>query len=557
MKKYTKRTVNYYNSIANDYFKSNAAKVVKDKIDCFINLLPGKKVLDVACGTGHDTDYLTKKGFDCLGIDLSRKMIEIAKKNFEGKFEIMDFFNLRFRDNSFDKLWCSSVFVHVAKNDLPKLLMNLKKILKNNGLLGIITVKKQKIIRNKGDSRIYVMYGKRDLEGYLKKSGYQILVSTAFIHGGKKRLFIICKNKKMTKDTFRLNRRKIRVAISPFCNLNCLYCDGSKSQKRGRFGLMEDFRQRPLSQGIISADVFIKIIEALHLVGFSGMTLTGGEPLLNPEWDEIIKISKKVGISQICLTTNGTLLNSYLQKKSRLPEELTLLTISLHSFNAKEFEFITGGAKLKQIIDGLRVVKKSNPKLEIRANKVVIRRGLKSLPDYIKLCEKSGVIDQINLLNLILKEPKDRRNKEFFEKQFVSASEIIDLLSKKAEYHFSMDDKYEFRTKTPKGLWVIIKDTNLTLRNAQCDKCPIYCQEGFYTIRVASDGTIRTCIDYRNKLPFIDGPLELKRGTLVKELQKIMKMFANVEVKETLEEFFKKYSIKKTINSLYESIKKV
>lgn len=196
MKRYTRKTINYYNNIANDYFRSSAAIVIKDKIDQFISSLSGKKVLDVGCGPGHDTNYLRKKGLDCIGIDLSERMIEIARQNFGKKFEIMDFFNLKFKNDYFDGLWCSSVFVHVARNDLPKILRNFRKVLKNNGSLGIITVQKQKVIKNKNDTRAYIMYGKKELEDYLRRNGYKILVSETFIYGGKKRLFIIAKNKK-------------------------------------------------------------------------------------------------------------------------------------------------------------------------------------------------------------------------------------------------------------------------------------------------------------------------------------------------------------------------
>lgn len=196
MKRYTRKTINYYNNIANDYFRSSAAIVIKDKIDQFISSLSGKKVLDVGCGPGHDTNYLRKKGLDCIGIDLSERMIEIARQNFGKKFEIMDFFNLKFKNDYFDGLWCSSMFVHVARNDLPKILRNFRKVLKNNGSLGIITVQKQKVIKNKNDTRAYIMYGKKELEDYLRRNGYKILASETFIYGGKKRLFIIAKNKK-------------------------------------------------------------------------------------------------------------------------------------------------------------------------------------------------------------------------------------------------------------------------------------------------------------------------------------------------------------------------
>lgn len=196
MKKYTLRTVKYYSLIADSYFNSDAAVVIEDKIDRFISLLSGKKVLDVGCGPGHDTNYLTERGFECLGIDLSSKMIQIAKENFKGKFKVVDFFSLRFKDSTFDGLWCSSVFVHVQKKDLPKLLTSFRRMLKNNGILGIITVKRQKVVKDKNDMREYVMYDKDEVEKYLEDKGYEILVSETFPYGGKERLFLICKNKK-------------------------------------------------------------------------------------------------------------------------------------------------------------------------------------------------------------------------------------------------------------------------------------------------------------------------------------------------------------------------
>lgn len=193
MKKYTQKTIKFYDDIAEKYIKSDAAVVLKDKIDKFINLLPGNKVLDVACGPGHDTDYLTKKGFDCVGIDLSEKMISLAQKNFKGKYEVMDFFDLKFKNNSFNGIWCSSIFVHIKKIDLPKLLKNSKKILRNNGIIGIITAVKQKRVKDKNDTRTYIMYRKEELEGYLEKAGFKTLFSEIFSYGGRDRIYIISK----------------------------------------------------------------------------------------------------------------------------------------------------------------------------------------------------------------------------------------------------------------------------------------------------------------------------------------------------------------------------
>jgi molybdenum cofactor biosynthesis enzyme MoaA len=341
---------------------------------------------------------------------------------------------------------------------------------------------------------------------------------------------------------FSLDRRNIRVAVSPFCNLNCIYCDGQRSRKPDKPGAMEDFRKKPLSQGVISTDEFVKIIGALHLAGFDGMTLTGGEPFLNPEWDVIVEKSKEIGMSRVGVTTNGVLLNSYLKKNVHLPKGLTLLTLSLDTVDPKRFNAITGQDKFNEIIKGIKAAKKDNPKLIIRANKVVLRSDMKFLLDYIKFCEKTGAFNEVNLLNLVLKE---RQSKNFFEKEFISAADILKFFGENTKYKFSIDEKYEYNAESPNGLKIILKDTNLTLRNKQCANCPIYCQEGFYTVRVATDGNITACPDHRAELPSIDGAEELKNGTLSKSADRLVKIFETVKLEKTLDYFFARNNIGK------------
>lgn len=199
MKKHSDKTIKYYDEIAESYINSNVAVVLKNEIDEFIKLLSGKKVLDVACGPGHDVSYLNKKGLDCIGIDLSKEMIKLAKKNSIGKFKIMDIFNLKFNNNSFNGLWCSSIFVHIDKKDVMEVISNLRMILMPEGVIGIITAEKQKRIKDKADIRKYTMYNKKEFEDYLIKNDFNILVSKTIYHGGakgrKKRLFIIARKK--------------------------------------------------------------------------------------------------------------------------------------------------------------------------------------------------------------------------------------------------------------------------------------------------------------------------------------------------------------------------
>jgi len=342
------------------------------------------------------------------------------------------------------------------------------------------------------------------------------------------------------KDVFSLSKRNIRVAISSACNLSCIYCDYADGAKMNTPGSMEDFRSKPLKEGVIDTDTYIEIIRALCLTGFKGMTLTGGEPLLNSQWDHIVSEARKDGMERVGLTTNGMLLDSYIEKEGKLPDGLALLTLSLDTIDPKRFKDVTRKGNLEQVIRGVRRARESNPDLLIRANKVVLRSDMNSLVDYIRFCDESEVINEVNFLNLILKLPE---NKGFFQREFISAQEIMNFLLEKTNGTFFKDSKHEFILELPSGLKIILKDTNLTMRARQCDDCSIYCQEGFFTVRVATDGTIMLCPDYSAELPFIDGQLALQEGTLIDEVREMVKIFEEVQLSHTLVHFFQKKNI--------------
>ena len=82
---------------------------------------------------------------------------------------------------------------------------------------------------------------------------------------------------------------------------------------------------------------------------------------------------------------------------------------------------------------------------------------------------------------------------------------------------------------------IILKDSQLTKRSKKCERCPLYCQEGIFTVRIASDGTITTCPDYKNELPYIDGVAALNDQTLTSKLEKIFKDFSIQEENHFLE----------------------
>ncbi|MFX0138381.1 MAG: class I SAM-dependent methyltransferase [Candidatus Hodarchaeota archaeon] len=97
----------------------------------------GKFVLDLGCGTGRTTHYLHEKGLCVKGIDISKSMIEGAKKiNPEIDFEIGDARKLNIPSESLDYVLFSFNgldYIHPEKSRLQA-INEINRVLKENGL---------------------------------------------------------------------------------------------------------------------------------------------------------------------------------------------------------------------------------------------------------------------------------------------------------------------------------------------------------------------------------------------------------------------------------------
>lgn len=140
MEDITGLTINTYNEIAEQYtqdFFNNEED--KKFVNEFVKYLNGNKILDMGCGCGNLTKEFIKDGYDTVGIDLSKKMIEIARKKVPNtRFEIQDIRKTNFEDETFDGLFVSRSLIHIKSEEIQKTLQEFYRILKNNGVVGII-----------------------------------------------------------------------------------------------------------------------------------------------------------------------------------------------------------------------------------------------------------------------------------------------------------------------------------------------------------------------------------------------------------------------------------
>jgi len=111
---------------------------------CF-DYIEGKKVLDIACGSGYGSDLLAQNGASyVIGADVAEKVINQNKELYDRenlRFEFADAENLPFEDNFFDVVVSFETIEHLHEPE--NFLQGAKRVLKDNGLLIISTPNKK------------------------------------------------------------------------------------------------------------------------------------------------------------------------------------------------------------------------------------------------------------------------------------------------------------------------------------------------------------------------------------------------------------------------------
>jgi len=132
----------------------------------------------------------------------------------------------------------------------------------------------------------------------------------------------------------------MRISVIDSCNLNCYYCNPW------------DNNEHCHAVNILSVKKVLCIVRAATRLGITHFRLTGGEPLLHPQIDEMVSQIKKIpGVRSVSLTTNAVLLA---QHAKQLKEAgIDSINVSLDTIDASEYEHITKKPLLHNVEHGI------------------------------------------------------------------------------------------------------------------------------------------------------------------------------------------------------------
>ena len=183
---------------------------------------------------------------------------------------------------------------------------------------------------------------------------------------------------KVLRDSFNRPARKLRISVIDKCNMKCIYC-----MPNGNIKWLD-------GKEILNFKEIIRIASIFTHLGITKIRLTGGEPLLRPSLENLIKgLIKIQNIETISMTTNGFLLE---EKINQLKSAgLNSLNISLDTFREERFRTLNGTSNLNKVLRGIQ--KASELGLKIKINTVIIRNwNDDEIINFVKFAKDTGLI---------------------------------------------------------------------------------------------------------------------------------------------------------------------
>ncbi len=274
-------------------------------------------------------------------------------------------------------------------------------------------------------------------------------------------------------DSYFRHIHKLRVQLTDACNFRCFYCmpENIKFMKRSN---------------LLRADEIINICSFLNEYGIDEIRVTGGEPTIRAEFEEIISGLSELSLNKLGLTTNGFSL------EKKLPflkmTNCKNINVSLDSLNRDKFAKITKSNYFDSVYSS--ILKARDLGFAVKVN-VVLFRGINDneISDFIKFSANHDI--EVRFLELMKIGPAYEMNPELF----IPADEIINKIKKTEDLikiKVSLDStSFNFRTSSGAKIGFIASESK-----PFCFSCS--------RLRLSATGKLRACLMSENGIDLKD-----------------------------------------------------
>ena len=262
----------------------------------------------------------------------------------------------------------------------------------------------------------------------------------------------------------------VTLYLSERCNSRCVTCD------YWRHGIKD--------ASLASVQRLLPALAELHT---RAVLLSGGEPLMNPEWREIAALLKSRGLG-LWLLTSGLSLAKHAQRAGELFDSIT---VSLDGTRASTYAAIRGVDAFDKVCEGIRAVASAGVPTSVRVT--LQRANYRELPTFVALARELGAA-QISFLAV------DVSNAHAFARRDDGAAELALRVDDVAAFEALLDElehehAREFRTRfiaeSPAKLRRI-RDYFAALLGLGAFP-PVRCNAPEFSAVVGADGRVAPC----------------------------------------------------------------
>jgi cyclic pyranopterin phosphate synthase len=177
-------------------------------------------------------------------------------------------------------------------------------------------------------------------------------------------------------DPFGRQVTYVRMSVTDRCDFRCVYC------------MAEEMEFLPRQQ-ILSLEEIQQIAQAFTELGVSKIRLTGGEPLVRRDVEQLFSGIGQLGLKDFCVTTNGSQLPRYAEHLKQ--SGVNRINISLDSLNPERFKQLTRTGDVHKVLEGIDAAQKAGFE-RIKLNAVVLKgRNDDEIVDLVEFAREKGL----------------------------------------------------------------------------------------------------------------------------------------------------------------------
>jgi MoaA/NifB/PqqE/SkfB family radical SAM enzyme len=270
----------------------------------------------------------------------------------------------------------------------------------------------------------------------------------------------------------------VTLYLTERCNSRCVSCD---YWRHGRADMNLEAVQR--------------LLPSLARLQTKVVLISGGEPLLNPEWREIAQLLR-IGGRKLWLLTSGLSLAKHARHAAQL---FDAITVSLDGTDRETYRAIRGLDAFDTVCAGIRAACGNGVPIAVRVT--VQRANYRQLPVFVELARQLGA-QQVSFLAVDVANPHAfGRVDDFGVDLALGAQDLIEL--ERILCSLERDYAHEFRSRfiaeSPRRLRHLLQYFSAVCGAGAYP--PIRCNAPEFSAVIGAEGQVKPCF-------FISGPAE-------------------------------------------------